>query len=125
MARPETLDADTIIGMYVQEGLEVRKIAERVGAPVGSVYAVLYRNGVELRPRRPAGPDPALDALIEEYFESTEPIDLITAKHGVSTGRLYRELGLRGLSTRKVKREAEMEELVGARLREALSNAKR
>lgn len=105
VARPEELDADTVIGQYL-EGYEVGLIAMYHSATAAAIYAILERNSIPLRSRKSLSkePDPALDGMVDEYFASSQPIAWVTAKWGVSPGRLYRELALRGLEVRQRKR---------------------
>lgn len=114
------IDADAVIGMY-NDGYAVADVALALECTPQAVYQVLYRNGVKLRPRVSSEPDPSLDGLLADYFgEKREPIALVTARHGVSPGRLYRELAVRGLERRPTLRAQVLSDLE-RRLAEALA----
>lgn len=102
MPRPEEVDADKVIGQFLSEGLSVAEIALEHSVEPSTVYAILESNGIPVRPEgRVVDKDPELDGLIEEYYKSSDPMEVIAARWGTSVPRLYREIGRRGMSVRK------------------------
>jgi len=121
MARPEKLNVDKVLGQFLSEGLSVSTIAAEHKVPIGTIYALLDRNAVPVRPEsRITESNHEWDGLIEEYYKSPDPIAVVCARWGTSASVLYREIGRRGLSVRirKKRRSPIMSREVAAVLRD-------
>jgi hypothetical protein len=122
MARPEEVNVDKVLGQFLSEGMEVSAIAEGAEVADSTIYSILERNGVPVRQEGSVvDATPEYDGLVEEYYKSPDPIEVIAARWGTSSSQLYRELGKRGMSVRRKRARRRRKDVVVPGLREGLA----